>query len=493
MVARSTLSTAKALLERFFRDADGRTNRQIDVEFLLADLRVGPDRAIPALEFLVSRGLINRFGPEIAFLTAEGIEACVQESDLSQIEVARPFAPEPDPTTEDQNSTPDVPRLVQVRIDGAPTVTPLEGLCTIGRAEGSDVVIDDARASKRHAVVRFERGGFVLEDLESANGTLLNGAYCVEPTRLGNDDEIVIGRAMLVVQIPAGWRAPAEGLPAAALPRTKPLGPATERPEPLGRIVEGRVVEGRPADAPPDVFGPGWASPKTNADLVSDVDLLEDQAAEVLSPRSDPEPLELGASIDGAPPSQADPLDLDDPLDPEDLEIRLPLSGAGSIGDEIGPKPGSPAPGPSGPAELDFGSASADLEVPSGGATVVDDNQTIPPDDDIVELSDVVVEPRTGVLVSDGVSNTELDATDDTLTLIGGLDLGGETLPVATPSLVDFELPAEVTPPALLASLGRLRNEVSRTVGPGPLLDAVDRLLGHPLVRGFAERDDPRW
>jgi len=45
----------------------------------------------------------------------------------------------------------------------------------IGRDPGNDVVLRDPKVSRRHAEVVFERGFFVLHDLQSANGTYLNG------------------------------------------------------------------------------------------------------------------------------------------------------------------------------------------------------------------------------------------------------------------------------------------------------------------------------
>ena len=45
----------------------------------------------------------------------------------------------------------------------------------IGRGEDCDVRIDDPLASRRHAAVRREPWRYVLEDLGSRNGTLVNG------------------------------------------------------------------------------------------------------------------------------------------------------------------------------------------------------------------------------------------------------------------------------------------------------------------------------
>jgi pSer/pThr/pTyr-binding forkhead associated (FHA) protein len=62
----------------------------------------------------------------------------------------------------------------------------------IGRAEDNDIVIDDARASRRHAHVRREDYRFVLEDLGSTNGTWVNGQRLSAPHQLANNDRVQI-------------------------------------------------------------------------------------------------------------------------------------------------------------------------------------------------------------------------------------------------------------------------------------------------------------
>ena len=44
----------------------------------------------------------------------------------------------------------------------------------VGRDPGNDVVLRDPKVSRRHAEIVFERGFFVLHDLQSANGSYVN-------------------------------------------------------------------------------------------------------------------------------------------------------------------------------------------------------------------------------------------------------------------------------------------------------------------------------
>jgi hypothetical protein len=67
---------------------------------------------------------------------------------------------------------------------------------TIGRLPECDVVVDDAGASRQHAEVRRTDDGFVLSDLGSTNGTLVNGAPIREHL-LEEGDRITIGETIL--------------------------------------------------------------------------------------------------------------------------------------------------------------------------------------------------------------------------------------------------------------------------------------------------------
>ncbi len=68
---------------------------------------------------------------------------------------------------------------------------------TIGREEGNSLRLNDERVSRFHAKVQSDNGELILTDLESTNGTRVNGNV-VQIRRLRVGDKIGIGRSVLV-------------------------------------------------------------------------------------------------------------------------------------------------------------------------------------------------------------------------------------------------------------------------------------------------------
>jgi hypothetical protein len=71
---------------------------------------------------------------------------------------------------------------------------------SVGRDPKNDIVLDDRRVSRRHAEVRLRLGRYTLYDLQSTNGTFVNGRRVAEMV-LSDDDRITIGGAELVVRL----------------------------------------------------------------------------------------------------------------------------------------------------------------------------------------------------------------------------------------------------------------------------------------------------
>jgi ABC transport system ATP-binding/permease protein len=66
---------------------------------------------------------------------------------------------------------------------------------TIGRDSNNDIVLQSLSVSRFHAVLVRRSAGLLLVDLESANGTLVNGvpAQPDEPLGLSDGDELQFG------------------------------------------------------------------------------------------------------------------------------------------------------------------------------------------------------------------------------------------------------------------------------------------------------------
>jgi hypothetical protein len=67
------------------------------------------------------------------------------------------------------------------------------GPWSVGRSQENDIVINDPNVSRRHAKISRADNGFVVEDLGSTNGTLLDGAP-IDRERIEGGDELTFGQ-----------------------------------------------------------------------------------------------------------------------------------------------------------------------------------------------------------------------------------------------------------------------------------------------------------
>src|SRR3954466_14555974 len=68
---------------------------------------------------------------------------------------------------------------------------------TIGREEGNVLRLNDERVSRFHAKVQTDNGDIILTDLESTNGTRVNGTV-VQIRRLRFGDRVCAGDSLLL-------------------------------------------------------------------------------------------------------------------------------------------------------------------------------------------------------------------------------------------------------------------------------------------------------
>jgi DNA-binding winged helix-turn-helix (wHTH) protein len=67
----------------------------------------------------------------------------------------------------------------------------------VGRDRDADVSIDDSTISRHHAKVRVTGDGATIEDLESKNGTFVQGSRIEKPRRLSDGERIQVGSVVL--------------------------------------------------------------------------------------------------------------------------------------------------------------------------------------------------------------------------------------------------------------------------------------------------------
>jgi len=85
-----------------------------------------------------------------------------------------------------------------------------KGSFSIGRSPGNDVVIDNLAVSGHHARLSLDEDHYVLEDMNSLNGTFLNNQR-IRRSTLKDGDEIMIGKHTLVYKQEGAVAAPSVG------------------------------------------------------------------------------------------------------------------------------------------------------------------------------------------------------------------------------------------------------------------------------------------
>ena len=90
-------------------------------------------------------------------------------------------------------------RFLNGDLRGSSQIVDADFECMIGRDPTCGIVLDDTKCSKRHARIFTERGLLILEDLQSTNGTYVNGVKITRQT-LNERDTITIGSVVVAVE-----------------------------------------------------------------------------------------------------------------------------------------------------------------------------------------------------------------------------------------------------------------------------------------------------
>lgn len=180
-------------------------------------------------------------------------------------------------------------------------VVPVRDGLVIGRVAGCDCVIDDGKASRRHARLVVEAGVVEIEDLKSSNGTLLNGKP-VERRLLRAGDEIQIGKTVIVYRdgTPPGTRA--ASAPAAAVfddgddlfggdtsTSTSPVAPPAPAPPPSAPApIRSAPVVAKAPPPPPRIPSPPPAAPPPPAPAPTVVEFADEVVEVRRAPVAEP-------------------------------------------------------------------------------------------------------------------------------------------------------------------------------------------------------------
>ncbi len=97
----------------------------------------------------------------------------------------------------------------------------LQGAAVIGRSASAHIVLNDGLVSREHAELRVEGNVLMVRDLNSSNGTYVNGARITTPCTLRPGDRLTIGNTTLSVQWVSGR---------AIAPSPLAPGPAAQQP-----------------------------------------------------------------------------------------------------------------------------------------------------------------------------------------------------------------------------------------------------------------------
>ncbi|MEM0915153.1 MAG: ATPase, T2SS/T4P/T4SS family [Planctomycetota bacterium] len=190
---------------------------------------------------------------------------------------------------------------------------------SIGRHSRNDIRLDDDQASRQHAVVHVTSKGVVVRDLQSRNGTTLNGER-ITKAALQHGSVFVIGRTKFRLRLDDAATSPAPA-PAAAPPAAAPSSDDDAVP------IEIVDIEPADIDGDPDDSGP------LNLTFDQDDDGLLDLPDEPRRRASTIEKATAGLVhlSESDKPKEAD---INDPLAELDAVIQIELEGDDPVDDD---------------------------------------------------------------------------------------------------------------------------------------------------------------
>jgi FHA domain-containing protein/uncharacterized protein DUF4388 len=107
----------------------------------------------------------------------------------------------------------DVPRVGTLTSSTGKMFPLVDDLYAIGRDEKNEIVIDDGTVSTVHARIARTTQGFIIEDVQSRNGTFVNGEKIDAPRLLADGDTLRFGKVVFTFNVASQTRSPVETTP----------------------------------------------------------------------------------------------------------------------------------------------------------------------------------------------------------------------------------------------------------------------------------------
>jgi FHA domain-containing protein len=154
----------------------------------------------PMIEFETDARLgLGEFGIQTRVTSPDHAAAEAGQEEQSGHTMVYGSANEPPIALENRPPPPRISRPLLL-LDGRRLVVGPAG-ATLGRSRQCDVVLSDPNVSRQHAEVRPRGSSWVLIDLGSTNGSLLNGRRIEEPEVIEPGDEIELGTSLRTFEL----------------------------------------------------------------------------------------------------------------------------------------------------------------------------------------------------------------------------------------------------------------------------------------------------
>ena len=158
----------------------------------------------PEIEEVVFKALSKE--PQGRFLSIRAFSNAFEQASLQTVHlsniptVATNLPSEPNKLVLTSNGSSTMPTATISTLSGETQKTLLSTTVTIGRSRDNQLVVDDPQVSSHHAEICPTGQGYVIADLNSANGTFVNGQRLVgnSPRPLYSNDKIGIGNTTFV-------------------------------------------------------------------------------------------------------------------------------------------------------------------------------------------------------------------------------------------------------------------------------------------------------